>query len=287
LPYLFQAGELNVNGQSESSANYATLDKMESYRRSDGYFHFKLTWPGDSTEYEWIQSSNPLTENVAGYQGINIPYTGRYWGGLEPSTSALMDGSVGHSNWFYAVGSFVIWHDGIPAYAKTEDDYEYPKQSVELYVFPPPTPAPSGTLIFRQTLPYLFQAGELNVNGQSESSANYATLDKMESYRRSDGYFHFKLTWPGDSTEYEWIQRSNPLTENIAGYQGINIPYTGRYWGGLEPSTSALMDGSVGHSNWFYAVGSFEIWEGGIPAYAKTLADYKYPKQSVELYVFW
>ena len=86
------------------------------------------------TEYEWKQTSNPLTAKINGYEGISIPYTGQHWGGLEPSTSALMDGSVNHGNWFYAVGSFNKWHNGIPAYAKSDGDYEYAKQSVELYI---------------------------------------------------------------------------------------------------------------------------------------------------------
>ena len=145
------------------------------------------------------------------------------------------------------------------------------------------------TLIFRQTLPTLFSAGMLTLNKNDPSNANFAILDEMEDFRGSDGKFHFKLKWPGDTTEYEWKQTSNPATETISGYEGINIPYTGQYWGGLERSNEvgnyALIDGSVGNPNWFYAIGSFEIWHDGIPAYAKTDGDYEYAKQSVELYV--
>ena len=118
------------------------------------------------------------------------------------------------------------------------------------------------TLIFRQTLPTLYSEGMLKVNESDPSNANYAILNQMESFRGTDGTFHFNLKWPGDATEYEWKQTSNPLTQNITGYQGINIPYDAQHWGGLEPSTSALMDGSVDHSDWFYAVGSFELWHG-------------------------
>lgn len=106
-----------------------------------------------------------------------------------------------------------------------------------------------------------------------------------------NGAFHFRLVWPEDEegVSYEWLQTSNPLTESAAGYEPLHIPYTGRFWGGLEPSTSALMDGSVGSSNWFYAVGSYKLWKGnysqGYPSYAKTRSDNRYPQTQVELYV--
>jgi len=145
---------------------------------------------------------------------------------------------------------------------------------------------PLNVLVFRQTLPKLFVQGETRLNAEDSANANYAILDELESYRSDNGRFYFRLLWPGDSIMYEWSQTSNPVTENIRGYAGIKIPYTGRYWGGLEPSSHALMDGSVGHDNWFYAVGSYSLWDGGIPSYAKTEDDHRYPKQEVELYVY-
>jgi len=145
---------------------------------------------------------------------------------------------------------------------------------------------PLNVLVFRQTLPKLFVQGETRLNAEDSANANYAILDELESYRSDNGRFYFRLVWPGDSIMYEWSQTSNPLTENIRGYAGIKIPYTGQHWGGLEPSQGALMDGSVGHGNWFYAVGSYTLWNGGIPSYAKADDDANYPKQEVELYVY-
>eukprot|EP00493_Phyllostaurus_siculus_P025506 UN25850 len=140
-------------------------------------------------------------------------------------------------------------------------------------------------LVFRQTLPYLYAQDELRLNAEDPSSDNYAILDELERFRREDGRFYFRMVWPGDDTVYEWSQTSNPVSESAEGYEAINVPFTGRYWGGLEPSTSALMDGSVNHGNWFYAVGSHRLWNGGIPSYAKSDSDTGYPQQAVELYV--
>jgi len=140
-------------------------------------------------------------------------------------------------------------------------------------------------LVFRQTIPYLYSPNELRLNPEDPSSDNYAILDELERFRKKDGRFYFRMVWPGDDIVYEWSQTSNPVFESVEGYEAISVPFTGQYWGGLEASASALMDGSVNHSNWFYAVGSHQLWNGGIPSYAKSHEDYDYPQQAVELYV--
>ena len=139
--------------------------------------------------------------------------------------------------------------------------------------------------MFRQTLPYLYAQNELRLNPENPSSDNYAILDELERFRREDGRFYFRMVWPGDDIVYEWSQTSNPVSESVEGYEAISVPFTGKYWGGLEASVSALMDGSVNHSNWFYAVGSHQLWHGGIPSYAKSNSDNNYPQQAVELYL--
>jgi len=149
----------------------------------------------------------------------------------------------------------------------------------------------SHTLLIRQTsTSKFFTADEFEVNPEDPENDNYAILNEMEDFRSNDGRFYFRLTWPNadEDVTYEWSQSSNPLFEDVSGYEAIDVPYTGRGWGGLEPSTNALMDGSVlGNfaSNWFYAVGSFRIWGGGIPAYAKADNDNNYAQDQVELYV--
>lgn len=67
-----------------------------------------------------------------------------------------------------------------------------------------------------------------------------------------------------------WRQRQNPTTitdtngdgsAKVEGYEGIHTGLgTDNYWGGLIKSstTATYLDGSVGHSNWFYAVGVYK-----------------------------
>ena len=139
--------------------------------------------------------------------------------------------------------------------------------------------------MFRQTFPYLYKQSEWRKNPTDPSNDNYAILDELEQFRHDDGRFYFRLEWPNDATVYEWSQTSNPVSETLAGYQAISVPYTGLKWGGLEPSKYALMDGSINTDMWFYAIGAYQRWSNGIPSYAKTDNDAGYPKQAVELYV--
>jgi hypothetical protein len=133
---------LEVNSDDPDNDNYAILNQLEQFRSSDGKFYFRLTWPNanEDVTMEWSQTSNPLVEDVVGYEPIDVPYTGRGWGGLEPSSQALMDGSVlgtFKSNWFYAVGAYNNWPTGsnkFPAYAKADNDNSYAQTQVELYI---------------------------------------------------------------------------------------------------------------------------------------------------------
>ena len=51
-----------------------------------------------------------------------------YWGGLEYNMKyCLMDGTAGHVDWYYAIGGFSLWNNGLPGNSK-------PVDIVELYI---------------------------------------------------------------------------------------------------------------------------------------------------------
>ncbi len=95
---------------------------------------------------EWKQTSDPVTtsEAVQGYLAVDINSTAQYWGGLAKSSAGqtFIDGSVGHGNWFYAIGSNAAHGGGIPG-PNTQV-----VTKVELYAcgsaLPPPPPPPPG-----------------------------------------------------------------------------------------------------------------------------------------------
>lgn len=142
-------------GTAEASANKFTSVNAGKYYTADRYSilasgidEFRQSW-SSNTNYEflltyscvsgkfdinnkkyqrWRQTNNPTKENIAdgdgsakaaGYYGITEGLgTTNYWGGLTLSTSSAcyLNGSVGHGNWFYAVGAY-DWHstNGIPS----------------------------------------------------------------------------------------------------------------------------------------------------------------------------
>ena len=51
----------------------------------------------------------------------------------------------------------------------------------------------------------------------------------------------------------------------VEGYEAIDCPHSAESWGGLEGGHgSTLLNGSKG-GNWYYAIGSYAEWGGGIP----------------------
>jgi hypothetical protein len=138
-------------------------------------------------------------------------------------------------------------------------------------------------LVMRQTAPTWFGRTEWSKNSQDPDNANYAIMDQLESFRAS-GKFKFKLHWPNSGLEDQvWEQTSNPTSGGahggVEGYKAISAPHTSNRWAGLERGGGAsLLDGSVSHGNWYYAVGSHHGWGGGIPGPASAV-------QVVELYV--
>ena len=116
------------NEMEPDAALYSILKHLERLRNPDGTLEMRINWPGSGIPGRniWRQSSNPTTAPVVGYQAVDIQYANQYWAGLELSTSgaSYLDGSVQHPYWFYAIGSYVAWNDGIPAYGPAASQVE-------------------------------------------------------------------------------------------------------------------------------------------------------------------
>lgn len=117
----------------------------------------------------------------------------------------------------------------------------------------------------------------------SDTPDKFSCLYLLNELKATDGKYEFMLTYPEKHPgQYNrWKQTNNPCNENVAngdgtayaaGYAAIHIDWTSSYWGGLtrqNTSTTAYtpcyLSGSVGHSNWFYAIGATQKHDGGIP----------------------
>lgn len=104
-----------------TTGKYSILGRLEEFRNTSNSFEFLLQYPNESNGYNrWIQSSNPTTtsESVTGYIAKSIAWSGNSWGGLAKSnsTGTFIDGSVGISDWYYAIGCYSKWSTSIPGY---------------------------------------------------------------------------------------------------------------------------------------------------------------------------
>lgn len=113
-----EAKETNTNAPTTSD-KYSILSKLESFRpNTNSSFEFRLKYPTDTNGSNiWKQTSDPTHQKVTGYKSIKIDWTSNYWGGLEwtNGSTTLINGSVNHGNWYYAIGAANKHGDGIPS----------------------------------------------------------------------------------------------------------------------------------------------------------------------------
>ena len=139
-------------------------------------------------------------------------------------------------------------------------------------------------LLFRQT----YGGGYLGYSDWYRNTHNpgaqiFSKLGDLEQFRSSDGSFHLYLYYPELGRGNEWRQTSNPVTAHgggVTGYQPINISFDQNSWGGLELNNeNCLLDGTVGDWQFWFAVGTFSDFNGGIPGGNNNVV------HEVELYV--
>lgn len=112
---------LSANPTDPNNNMYSILSLLDNFEVL-GRFTFRIFWPDNNKRNIWSQSTNPIyNTDVRNYQGISIDDSSRFWGGLELGNrsngqanfgSSLLDGSVDHSNWWYAIGSTVSFSTG-------------------------------------------------------------------------------------------------------------------------------------------------------------------------------
>ena len=274
---------------------------LERFRDKDGKFELLLEY-GDETGYNrWKQTSDfTKTTAITGYEAVACSWTGNAWGGLALSqdSATWVDGSPnsGSSSWWYAIGSKSVYQGGIPGGTKAVTG------TASLWVR---TDNVSSVKVTKKGIVYATEINEVDntsMKTKTELNANWVRLfyhnnkagtvlfssdkkeflkcntgDKisdlwaLEQFRGKDGKFELLLQYEtGGSAAYNrWKQSSNFIKEAIAGYEAVYITWTTQGWGGLEisPNASTWVDGTVGHDNWYYAIGAKAVYNGGIPSY--------------------
>lgn len=111
----------------------------------------------------------------------------------------------------------------------------------------------------------------LSKNSSNPNAYHYSILNQLDDFK-SNGRYVFRINWPGYSQRNIWMQTTNPtIDQPVDGYIPLSIDTVNNYWGGLERNCTVgcsgwFMDGSINHVNYFYAIGTYSPWVGGIPA---------------------
>lgn len=114
------------------------------------------------------------------------------------------------------------------------------------------------------------QADSFNVHLPTISENNYSILYEIDDLK-SDTKYEFLLHYPNEDKTNHWKQTFDPRSGGspqrpVLGYEGISIDWSNNNWGGLERgSSNSYLDGSVNNSNWWYAIGNYNPYGGGIP----------------------
>lgn len=119
---------------------------------------------------------------------------------------------------------------------------------------------------------------------KSNTQDKYSKIYLLDYFKSKNNKYEFLLEYPDDvPNQYNrWIQNNNPCNEFVptttsgdgtaAGYTTVHMDWNGHYWGGLTRQNSdattispTYLSGSVGHTNWWFAIGSSSVHAGGIP----------------------
>ena len=119
-------------------------------------------------------------------------------------------------------------------------------------------------------------------NTQTTNKYSRLGLLSDSTFKGSDNKLELMLTYPtySASSYNRWKQTNNPCDvytgtgegTKVPGYEAISISWSGSGWGGLERSSSdtstityTYIDGSVGFSNWWFAIAPKDYYQGGLP----------------------
>jgi len=100
------------------------------------------------------------------------------------------------------------------------------------------------------------------------SCRKFSVIGEIDSKYKNNDKYEFLLEYPEFNKYNRWRQTHNPKDnpevegQKADGYEDMEIYYPGRYWGGIVKSshTQSAFDGSTGHINWLFAIGSYEPW---------------------------
>ncbi|MDD3405990.1 MAG: InlB B-repeat-containing protein [Paludibacteraceae bacterium] len=135
--YHYSNGYANLFSSSDSLASNSVndvnklslLNILDKLKYDDSKYEFLLEYYSFTGYNRWTQTSNPATSDVStvtDYNAVDTSWTAEGWRGLAVSnhtSNTFIDGSVNPANnWFYAIGCYNYWNNGIPACSSTDPE---------------------------------------------------------------------------------------------------------------------------------------------------------------------
>ena len=275
-----EAKETNINAPTTSD-KYSILSKLESFRpNTNSPFEFRIKYPTDTDSglNKWTMKhySNITLASAETYPLLSDIE------GLTPTSETIIEDT---NNFIPSlVGDYYIRHYKTKVYSSIAKNINFQIKSddgVTCYVnnniaFQKKTSAFNDVKITLNkgwnTLEFLYyeNAGQDYLTLNQKISELVDILDYNGTYNDSN----------------IWKQTSNPTYEKIAGYTPVKINWTSNFWGGLEwtNGSTTLIDGSVNHGNWYYAIGVSTKHGDGMPSSADIMKNTSTPND-VELWV--
>lgn len=272
---------LNTGNGWEKKVNTPIADgkkhKLKVEFSMAGPKYSKVYIDGVESTYTTVNTSSTVTSTSIGNAinigswGYNNDYGAGFW--LDNLKITRKAGGTSHTEECYTV---VMTHpDGLNAHRHTAaclaDDSSGTKEveGMKVMTYDGKT---WGRVFYHNTAGGFFTS---EAEAQSTNQVyKYSVLNQIQNLKLGDKY-QFMLYYPETGQRNIWKQSKRPQDDIISdtaagtgvatGYEPVSIGMNGNYWGGLTKSTSGAtyLDGSVGHGNWFYAIGSYSKWGTG------------------------
>lgn len=275
-----EAKETNINAPTTSD-KYSILSKLESFRpNTNSPFEFRIKYPTDTDSglNKWTMKhySNVTLASAETYPLLSDIE------GLTPTSETIVEDT---NNFIPSlVGDYYIRHYKTKVYSSIAKNINFQIKSddgVTCYV--------NNNIAFQKKTS-TFNDVKISLN------KGWNTLEFLYYENAGQDYLilNQKISELVDILDYNgtyndsniWKQTSNPTYEKIAGYTPVKINWTSNFWGGLEWTNGSitLIDGSVNHGNWYYAIGVSTKHKDGMPSSADIMKNSSTPND-VELWV--
>ncbi|QHJ74563.1 hypothetical protein VH12019_00263 [Vibrio phage VH1_2019] len=297
----------SVGTDPDIEAKFSALNSLEEFRREDGKFQFKLHYPEVGITNIWKQSNNFAAKgvgqyltngNLAGGQFVTEqttktgswvvvekenPGSSKYV--VEQPTAAIFDQIVFSvpqtrllPNRTYTMSCWVGY--------EVDTDHDTAALFHSRWYDGASNPYTLGHIpgdVFES-------AGNERIVDGILWKRHYARFTTPSTLSTSNMYWYCGYTSDVAKlpTGKRWLTNfmisDAPLIKNytgdydartggVRGYEAISIQSDVQYWGGIEYNTgsNSLADGSVNHSNWYYAIGAQAASGGSTPGPGQTV----------------